>query len=54
MFLQKCHMRGLPPTVGWPVCVGHVRVVVGRAGEFIFPFLKELEIALYFNFGAEL
>ena len=33
--------------------VGRVRVghaVVGHKVEFIFPFLKELEIALYFNF----
>ena len=43
--------------MGLPI-VGHLTVgrihaglaVVGRIVEFVFPFLKELEIALYFNF----
>ena len=29
VLLQKFHAGGLPFAVGWPVCVGRVRVVVG-------------------------
>ena len=62
--LQKRQRAGcLPPRVdlcAWAAPRGHacarcaqvgrVRVIVGRAGEFVFPFLKELEIALCLNF----
>ena len=40
------------PIVG-RLMVGHVRAghaVMGHGVESIFPFLKEFEIALYFNF----
>ena len=47
-----CHARVGLPVVGY-LALGHVhagRAVVGRGWNSFFLFLKELEIALYFNF----